>query len=285
MPENSLTQWREKQRVPHSLSKKSERRFSKDKAQWYQDYVHDNDYVEITMPYLQPYLQDSARILEIGPGTGAFTIPLARSAQSVVAVESAPLMQKRLKKNLSLAGIQNVDIVDNKIEHAIDDLYGTFDLIFASHSLYNILEIDQLITKLLKLAPDFITLIGTGDTLEWQHKLNQKYMQEEKVSAPDFALFYNLLLEMNIIADVKVYPTSFNYIFESQEDLLDFWQDYFHIDDSLRGALLKDLEPLINVRDQKASANRRSIGIYSQRNSALVFINRDRNIQSSVGGS
>jgi len=285
MPENAITQWKDKQRVPHSLSKKSERRFSKDKAQWYQDWVLDNDYVEITMPYLQPYLHDSARILEIGPGTGAFTIPLARSSQSVVAVESAPMMQKMLKENLSLANIQNVTVIENKIEKAIDDLHVPFDLIFASHSLYNILEIDQLITKLLKLTPDFITLIGVGDTLDWQHQLNQKYMREDKVSAPDFTLFYNLLLEMNIIADVKVFSTSFNYVFDTQDDLLDFWQDYFHVDDSLRGALFKDVEPLIEVRDQQACEDGRNIGIYSKRNSALVFINRDRNIISPVGGS
>ncbi|MBM4431579.1 MAG: hypothetical protein FJ026_14725, partial [Chloroflexi bacterium] len=55
-------------------------------AEWYQDWVRHNDYVEQVLPRLLAILGPRARVLEIGPGSGAFTLPLARAVHEVVAV-------------------------------------------------------------------------------------------------------------------------------------------------------------------------------------------------------
>lgn len=49
-------------------------------------------------------------VLEIGPGRGALTVPLARSAGTVVAVEKDPLLVDYLREKLRAAGIGNVTI-------------------------------------------------------------------------------------------------------------------------------------------------------------------------------
>jgi protein-L-isoaspartate O-methyltransferase len=56
-------------------------------APWYDDWVAHNDYVTLVLPKLRPGLGPDTRVLEIGPGSGAFTLPLARMAAGVVAVE------------------------------------------------------------------------------------------------------------------------------------------------------------------------------------------------------
>lgn len=59
--------------------------------------------------------QVSDLVLEIGPGLGALTLPLAQSVGHVVAVEKDPYLMGLLDKKLSRAGITNVTLVNHDI--------------------------------------------------------------------------------------------------------------------------------------------------------------------------
>ncbi|MCK4489805.1 MAG: hypothetical protein KAU23_06065, partial [Anaerolineales bacterium] len=56
-------------------------------ADWYDSWVRGNDYVDKVFPYLKEALPAGARVLEIGSGTGAFTLPLAQATEEVLAIE------------------------------------------------------------------------------------------------------------------------------------------------------------------------------------------------------
>ena len=55
-------------------------------------------------------LKRSDIILEIGPGLGALTVPMAEAAGQVVAVEKDPILVENLGKRLFREGIQNVTL-------------------------------------------------------------------------------------------------------------------------------------------------------------------------------
>ncbi len=55
------------------------------------------------------------KILEIGAGTGVLTIPLARAAEQVVAVEKDPRLVDHLRSKLARAGIDNVVLINEDI--------------------------------------------------------------------------------------------------------------------------------------------------------------------------
>lgn len=55
------------------------------------------------------------RVLEIGPGQGALTVPLARSVESVIAVEKDARLIDGLKDRISRAGISNVSVINADI--------------------------------------------------------------------------------------------------------------------------------------------------------------------------
>ena len=57
----------------------------------------------------------SDQVLEIGPGTGALTLPLARRVGHVVAVEKDSRLADLLAGRLSKAGISNVTLVNHDI--------------------------------------------------------------------------------------------------------------------------------------------------------------------------
>ncbi len=57
----------------------------------------------------------SDMILEVGPGQGALTMPLARSVGHVFAVEKDPCLTSLLREKLSRAGISNVTLFNHDI--------------------------------------------------------------------------------------------------------------------------------------------------------------------------
>ena len=59
--------------------------------------------------------QVSDRVLEIGPGQGALTLPLARSVGHVVAVEKDAHLVNALQTRLNKAGITNVTLINHDI--------------------------------------------------------------------------------------------------------------------------------------------------------------------------
>ncbi len=60
-------------------------------------------------------LSPDGRVLEIGPGQGALTIPLARSVASVTAVEKDARLAEYLEKRCKETGISNVLIINEDI--------------------------------------------------------------------------------------------------------------------------------------------------------------------------
>ena len=60
-------------------------------------------------------LDPSDHVLEIGPGLGALTIPLAASVHHVVAVEKDPRLAEMLKKRLGQDDISNVRLINEDI--------------------------------------------------------------------------------------------------------------------------------------------------------------------------
>jgi 16S rRNA (adenine1518-N6/adenine1519-N6)-dimethyltransferase len=59
--------------------------------------------------------QSSDRVLEIGPGKGALTLPLARTVRHVVAIEKDAQLVHALQKRLIRAGITNVTLINHDI--------------------------------------------------------------------------------------------------------------------------------------------------------------------------
>lgn len=266
----ALRQWQEQIAACREARLESEDEAWQRAAEWYEDWVRHNDYVDLVLPHLLAVLGPTARVLEIGPGSGAFTLPLARAVQEVVALEPAADMHAVLGHNLVQAGIGNVRLVPQQIEETMETLAGPFDLAFASYSLYNVEAIDAVIQNLVHLARHVVALMGTGEPREWEQALYRRFMGE-RVAPPQLQYFYPLLLEMGIYADVQVFWTSFNYVYDSEEALVEWWRRRLHVPEAECPALRAALLPLTERRNGQ-------IGIYRRSRAALVWIERGRNM-------
>ena len=240
-------------------------------ADWYNSWVRENDYVDKVFPDLQEALPADARVLEIGSGTGAFTLPLARAAGEVLAIEPSQHMREYLDGNLQAAGFSNITLLPERIEESLPEIQsrGPFQLIFASFSLYNILDIDLVIGNLLPLTQHLTILLGTGAPSIWSQDLYRQFSGEERVIPPQLDLLYPVLLEMGLYADVRILNANQNYLYPSEQALIDWWMERLKLAPSRRRELQDALRPLISKQDGKA-------GIFEVRKMALVDIDREK---------
>jgi len=239
-------------------------------ATWYDLWSAHNDYVERVLPRLLELAGPAERILEIGPGTGAFTLPLARSAAELVVIEPSSNMCAALRKNLAQAGASNVTIIQQRAEDAVNEVAGQFDLALASHSLYDVRALATLIERLLRLAQHTVILMGTGDRRDWYQSLHRRLKGGERQPSPHFGDFYPVLLERGIYADVEILPTSYNYVFDSDEDMFDWWAHHFGVTSehpTLRATLV-----------ERAERRGQTIGLYDENRTALIAIDRRRSL-------
>jgi SAM-dependent methyltransferase len=267
----ALEEWQQRVAVCRREREQPEEQSWEQFSQWYDNWVYSNDYVEHTLSRLQPHLGPTTRVLEIGPGSGAFTLVLAPIVKEIVAVESAPSMRAVLNRKLSENDVTNVKIIPRRIEEFLQDEKEPFDLALASYSLYNVESMDIVIDGLVRLTRHFFILMGTGEPLIWRQKLYQRFKGKDRIHPPQFDHFYPILLEMGIFADVEIIWVTANYVYNSEEELVEWWMKNLHLDglrrDELRNALL-----------EIAEHQKEQIGIYSRRRAVLVWIDSERSL-------
>lgn len=116
-------------------------------------------------------------VLEIGPGLGAITLPLARASKQVVAVEKDRRIIPLLEGELAGEGICNVTIINqNILKTDIREIAGTEKLVvignlpynISSQILFQLVTIRQVVTRAFlmfqkELAQRLLSSPGTKD--------------------------------------------------------------------------------------------------------------------------
>jgi len=91
-------------------------------------------------------LEGAGRVLEIGAGTGIFTLDLARHCREVVAVDISPRMLAILEDKARREGIANITPVSGNVETL--DLQGPFSVICAFSALEYLADLPGLLKRL-----------------------------------------------------------------------------------------------------------------------------------------
>jgi peptidoglycan/xylan/chitin deacetylase (PgdA/CDA1 family)/SAM-dependent methyltransferase len=91
-------------------------------------------------------LNGTGRVLEIGAGTGIFTLELARHCQEVVAVDISPAMLKLLEAKAEQAGVTNIRPTLGNVETL--ELEGPYSLVCAFSALEYLTDLEGFIHRL-----------------------------------------------------------------------------------------------------------------------------------------
>ncbi len=169
-------------------------------------------------------------ILDIGAGTGAWSIFLAPYAKEVTALEPSETMASILQEKLKAGNVANVRHVNGSWPE-ID--IKSHDYILASHSMYGVKDFKAFVQKMTTSANRTCFLILRvlfADTI--MAKASQR-IWGQPFDSPNFQIAYNALVEMDI------YP---NVIMETGEP----WEPW--LNDSLEDALA-DMKNRLGVHD------------------------------------
>lgn len=145
-------------------------------------------------------LGEEDTVLDIGCGNGAITIPLAKKAKSVTALDSSDKMLEILRENVAAENLTNIKYINQDIEHVDADELGPHDVVVASRSISGLADIKPALEKINQIAQKYvyITLWGSGNR-EFEDEI-AVLLGREAHHNPDYTLALNILQELGIDA-------------------------------------------------------------------------------------
>jgi len=106
--------------------------------------------VPVIVERVRQLVPAGASILDVGAGTGAFTLPLAAHAARVTALDYSPAMLRVLRRKLQAAAApDNVQVVLARWEDAQVEAH---DVVFAENALYRVADPRLALTKIVAAA-------------------------------------------------------------------------------------------------------------------------------------
>jgi 2-polyprenyl-3-methyl-5-hydroxy-6-metoxy-1,4-benzoquinol methylase len=145
-------------------------------------------------------------VLDVGAGTGRFTLALAPLVKQVIAVEPNAAMLGFLEQEASAQGLANISTVPATWQNAPSDLQA--DIVICSHVLYPIREVDTFLAKLSAAARQSCYLYMRAlhfDTFTaplWQH-----FHGDVRQQQPGYIDALAVLYEMGIYANAEIVKT------------------------------------------------------------------------------
>ena len=140
-----------------------------------------------------------ASVLDIGAGTGDWTLLMAEQGASVTALDPSESMLEILTERVSKAGLTTINVMKGSWPQ-ID--VGQFDICFCSHAMYGAPDLPGFISAMQKTmikrcimlirAPDPNAVMAQAARLVYGHPYD----------SPNFQIAYNILLSMGIFPNV-----------------------------------------------------------------------------------
>jgi 2-polyprenyl-3-methyl-5-hydroxy-6-metoxy-1,4-benzoquinol methylase len=146
-------------------------------------------------------------VLDVGAGTGRFTLALAPLAQHTIAVEPNATMLDYLRRDAGEQGLTNISCIQTTWQDAPNDLHA--DIVICSHVLYPIRDIVPFLTKLQAATRGKcyiymrVTQMDSLTAHLWQH-----FHGDERHLTPGCIHALDVLYEMGFYANLEVVTVS-----------------------------------------------------------------------------
>jgi ubiquinone/menaquinone biosynthesis C-methylase UbiE len=165
------------------------------------------------------------RVLDIGAGTGALTIPISRIAADVTAIEPSENMLWCLRNNLSDEEITNVHCLQERWED-VDlekDLEGPYDVVVASYSL-GMIDIVGSLRKMNSISKRAVFLFWFAEkdlTMNDHAQLWSLLKGGTYKAKPQSDVLFNVLQQLGYEPHMDVTTTTSRRSYQSVEELVD----------------------------------------------------------------
>src|SRR5579884_586210 len=189
-------------------------------------------------------------VLDVGAGTGRFTLALAPLVKQVVAVEPNASMLGFLEQDAAAQGLSNITTIANSWQDAPAELEA--DVVICSHVLYPIREVDTFLAKLSAATRHACYLYLRALHYDnftaplWRH-----FHGDERCQQPGYIDALDVLYEMGIYANVEIVKTEGSMRFPSLDGAVEELQELLILprDEQTRQELRTLIEGWLVERD------------------------------------
>jgi SAM-dependent methyltransferase len=174
-----------------------------------------------------------SRILDIGSGPGTLSIPMAKIAHDVTAVEPAAGMVSVMTERAEETGLGNITFIQKTWEEVDPegDLDGPYDLVIASFSLV-MDDISRAIDKMNAVCRGSVYLFTFVDGPLWEQVALDIWMDLHGTPyypGPKADVLWNALYQSGIYANILMRPLEKAYKFRDLDEATAFFGKRFGI--------------------------------------------------------
>jgi SAM-dependent methyltransferase len=145
-------------------------------------------------------------VLDVGAGPGRHTLPLARVARRVTAVEPSAAMRELLTAGVEREGLNNVEVVADEWPAARERV-APADLVVCSHVLYPVVEVEPFLRALDAVARRGCYLVMRLGQREGPYLgLFEQIWGEPRALAPTALDLFNVAHQIGLAANFEVVP-------------------------------------------------------------------------------
>ncbi|WP_181438729.1 class I SAM-dependent methyltransferase [Paenibacillus sambharensis] len=226
MQERFADTWRELGKSPDGTLS---RRMTDDAAEdafWAQHLKRYDGLTEID-PYLEPMRQQllewmdrEDEVLEIGPGWGNYTYPVAGKVKSLTCLDISSNVLEFIQSGLKQQGITNTGCMQGKWEEA--RLERTYDVVFGVNCFYRMQEIEEALLRMNRHARKR-AVVGLTSGPEKPHLVELSKLSgfDVQLGRRDYIHLVNILYQIGIHAEVTLVPLEKETVYENREQLLE----------------------------------------------------------------
>ncbi len=153
------------------------------------------------LDFILSRIENNTTIIDIGAGTGRWTIPLAKIAKTVTAIEPSNAMQDILHKEIITAKLNNIQIIQSSWEDAI---VIPHDVTVCAHAMYSSLDIVYFVRKIERYTTGTCYLamrLPPSDGIIGELSLS---IYGQHHDSPNAIVAYNSLYSIGIYANILV---------------------------------------------------------------------------------
>lgn len=167
---------------------------------FWEEFRRYSGYPGAALERIRRYVTPETTILEIGPGDGSFTIPLAKICRSITAVEPSAGQISQLVQNAQREGLHNIRIIPKRWEHVKPEELSEYGIVLAAHSLL-MEDIRSAIERMCRAASQWVFLLHCAgrDMAPLLSTVTPDFNP-----GPDYIAIYNMLYQMGFMADVEI---------------------------------------------------------------------------------
>lgn len=174
-------------------------------AKDYDEIMFLTDYPRATLKRVLGFIEPKHSVLEIGAGTGLLTIPIAKEAKHVTAVEPSEAMLRILRSKILKEGLSNISIIKERWESIGEERLSSYDVVLAAYSL-DMADIDEALRKIDRYGRELVLIVHShyyeNDGLRIANNLLRKLQGYKET--PHYCASYTLLV--NILYQLGIHP-------------------------------------------------------------------------------